>query len=88
MQPPIKPVIILVGQLYYDEGKNEYLIISKSTGDAVFYRGAGFYGNLNIDTFIETFQPVDPADVSDAELQFLLNLCPPKTTAKIGFIQD
>ena len=83
-----KPIIILPGQLYYDETKNEYLIISRHQGDTTSYEGHGFRGMLETDEFLERFQPVDPADLEQEELDELVNLCRVPVVPKIGFIKD
>lgn len=83
-----KPVIILPGQLYLDEEKNRYLIVTKKHGEVVTYTGHGFRGMLEEEIFLNRFLPVDPVDVADEEINGLLDLCPPETSAKIGFIKD
>ena len=83
-----KPVIVQVGQLYYDEEKNEYLIVTRHQGDTTTYYGVGFRGMLETDTLLERFQPVDPADVAQDELEVLLAFCPAGTEAKVGYIKD
>jgi hypothetical protein len=83
-----KPVIILPGQLYLDEEKNAYLIVTKKHGEVVSYAGPGFRGMLEDDVFLNRFPPVDPEDVSAGELSGLLGLCPAGTTARVGFIKD
>jgi len=83
-----KPIIVLPGQLYYDETKNEYLIVSRHQGDTTSYEGRGFRGMLETDEFLERFQPVDPADLEQEELDELVNLCRVPVTPKIGFIKD
>jgi hypothetical protein len=88
MKPQSKPVIILVGQFYYDEEKNDYLVVTRHRGDTTTYYGVGFLGMLETEVFLDRFQPVDPADIDAAEVESFLALCPPGTTAKIGFIKD
>jgi hypothetical protein len=83
-----KPVIILPGQLYLDEEKNSYLVVTKRNGETVTYGGAGFKGMLEDEVFLDRFLPVDPADVSVDEVAGLIDLCPAGTSAKIGFIKD
>ena len=41
-----KPVIVQVGQIYYDETKNDYLIVTRHQGDTTTYYGQGFRGML------------------------------------------
>ena len=88
MKPQSKPVIILAGQMYYDEEKNDYLIVTKQMGDLTKYAGFGFRGQLETEVFLDRFQPVDPADVPADEVGELLSFCQPGTTAKVGFIKD
>jgi hypothetical protein len=83
MQP-----ILLEGQLYYDEEKNEYLIITRNRGGVISYSGPGFRGQLDDEVFLDRFQPVDPADLDDGELNMLTAFCSPNTTAKVGFIKE
>ncbi len=83
MQP-----ILLEGQLYYDEEKNEYLVITRNRGGVISYSGPGFRGQLEDEIFLDRFQPVDPADLNDGELDLLLSFCPANTNAKVGFIKE
>jgi hypothetical protein len=82
------PVIILPGQLYLDEEKNCYLIVSRRKGEMITYQGFGFVGMIDDETFIERFQPVDPADVEADELTALVALCPNGVQPVVGFIKD
>lgn len=84
----IKPVIILAGQVYLDDDKNSYLIVTRKHGEVVSYSGTGFKGMLEDEVFIDRFQPVDPVDVSVEELDALLDFCAPGTSVKVGFIKD
>lgn len=83
-----KPVIILPGQLFLDEEKNSYLIVTKRNGETVTYEGSGFKGMLEDEVFLDRFLPVDPADVSVDEIAGLLEMCPTGTSVKVGFIKD
>lgn len=83
-----KPVIILPGQVYLDEEKNSYLIVQRRNGETVAYCGAGFKGMLEDEIFLDRFLPVDPVDVAENEIAELLDMCPPGTVARIGFIKD
>lgn len=83
-----KPVIILVGQVYFDDSKNEYLVIRRRAGEMISYAGHGFYGILEDETFFNEFLPVDVSDLSDSEAEALLAFCPAGTTLKTGFIYD
>ncbi len=80
--------IILEGQVYYDEEKNDYLVVTANNRGVISYSGHGFRGLLGDDAFIERFQPVDPADLTPAEEQQLLSFCRPGTQLKIGFIMQ
>lgn len=80
--------IILAGQIYLDEQKNEYIIVTKNRGGLISYAGSGFRGQRDDEVFIETYPPVDPADVAQEELETLLGFCEPGTTAKVGFIKE
>lgn len=83
-----KPVIILAGQVYYDEPKNEYLVVQRKMGEVVVYQGRGFRGMMEDEVFLDRFQPVDPADLTAAEVDFLVGFCAEGTTLKVGFIND
>jgi hypothetical protein len=83
-----KPVIILAGQVFFDDGKNEYLVVKHKHGEVVTYSGHGFRGMLEEEVFLEKFQPVDPEDLTVAEADYLSSLCAEGTTLKIGFIND
>ncbi len=80
--------LIQVGQLFLNEGLNEYLIVTRNHQGQVAYAGPGFRGNLEDYDFIEKFPAVDPADVSNEELEQLLKHCPPNTVPSIGFIPE
>ena len=80
--------LIQVGQLFLNEGLNEYLIITRNNQGQVSYAGNGFRGSLEDFDFIEKFPAVDPADVDPSELEQLLSNCPPGTVAAVGFVGE
>lgn len=86
--------LILEGQVYYDEGKNAYLVVTKKQGETITYVGQAapgllsFRGMLEDERFIERFQPVDPSDLTVLEKEELLGFCRPNTTLKTGFIKE
>lgn len=80
--------LIKVGQLFLNEGLNEYLIVTRNHQGQIAYAGPGFRGNLEDYDFIEKFPAVDPADVDPAELQQLLAHCPENTIPTVGFIPE
>ena len=80
--------IISVGQVYLDEEKNTYIIVTKIRSELVSYAGPGFRGQMDEDKFLDRFPPVDPEDVSSEELDYLLSHCPDGTTAKVGYIKE
>ena len=80
--------LIVAGQIYLHEALDEYLIVTKNNRGQIFFKGAGFGGQAEDQTFIDWFPPVDPEDVDPDEVVSLLELCPPGTTAKVGFIMD
>jgi hypothetical protein len=82
------PVIILAGQLYLDEEKNTYLIVTKTKGEVISYQAPGFKGQLEVEVFLDRFLPVDPTDVSVDEISGLLEFCQPGIHARVGFIKD
>jgi hypothetical protein len=83
-----RPVIVLSGQVYLDEEKNRYVVVTKKQGEVVTYRGAGFAGMLEDETFAGHFLPVDPADLTQAEVAELQGFCAPGTILKTGYIKD
>ncbi len=83
-----QPTIITVGQLYLNEDLNEYLIVTGTSRGQISYGGNKFAGRCEDETFLNRFEPVDPADVDEAELVQLLSLCPAGTKAKVGLIID
>lgn len=86
--------IIIEGQVYYDEAKNAYLVVTRRVGEMITYSGqafkdsSGFRGRLEDEQFIELFQPVDLADLTQDEKQELLSFCVPGTQLKTGFIKE
>lgn len=80
--------LIAEGQFYLNQDMNEYLIVIQNKRGQVKYGGSNFRGMMNDESFIETYLPVDPADVDSNELKSLLSLCSEGTTAKTGFIQE
>lgn len=83
---PLRAPIITPGQIYLNAELNEYLIVTASRRGQVHYQGPGFRGFSEDHSFIERFQPVDPADVSAEELSTLLKFCESGTKPLIGFI--
>jgi hypothetical protein len=84
-----KPVIILAGQVYFDDDKNDYLVVKRKQGEVVCYAGRGFRGMLEDEVFLQKFQPVDPEDLTVAEVEFLKDLLPTDTIPlSTGFIND
>ncbi len=80
--------LIKVGQLFLNEGLNEYLIVTNNNQGQVSYAGNGFRGSLEDFDFIDKFPAVDPDDVDATEINELLAHCPPDTEATIGFIGE
>jgi len=86
--------IILEGQVYYDETKNSYLVVTMKKGEMISYSGQpfagslGFRGRLEDEDFISRFQPVDPSDLTPDEKRELLSFCQPGATLKTGFIKE
>lgn len=83
-----KAPLITDGQLYLNEQLNEYLIVTQNNRGQISYAGHGYTGQANDDNFIARFKPVDPVDVSTAELQELLSLCKPGTVPLTAYISD
>jgi hypothetical protein len=85
---PTRAPVIAAGQLFLNEALNEYLIVTKNQRGQIHYAGPGFKGFSEDHSFIDRFQPVDPADVEPAELRTLLELCPIGTRASTGYIAE
>lgn len=85
---PIRTPLIHAGQVFLHEGLNEYIIVTKNDRGQIAYQGDGFRGNLEDYDFLEKFPAVDPADIDDVEVEFLLSYCPPGTEASIGYIGE
>lgn len=80
--------LIKVGQLFLNEGLNEYLIVTRNNQGQVSYAGPGFRGSLEDYDFIDKFPAVDPDDVDSDELAQLLAQCPDGTEPSVGFIPE
>lgn len=80
--------MISAGQLFLNADLNEYLIVTKNARGQISYAGIGFKGHSEDQSFIERFQPVDPADVSSDEINALLAFCAPGTRVSTGFILE
>ena len=80
--------IILTGQVYYDETKNDYLVVYNRKGEMIYYKGLGFSGVMEDIDFIERFQPVDPADLTTEEASNLLSFCSSTTTLRTGYLKE
>jgi len=79
---------VSAGQIYLDEEKNTYVTVIRRRPDQVQYAGPGFRGQMDEEKFLNRFPPVDPVDVSQEELDYLISLCPPGTEAKVGYIKE
>lgn len=79
---------IQTGQIYLDETKNEYLIVTKTNRGRISYAGPGFQGAREDEDFIQEFLPVNPVDVEKTELAYLVSLCETGTTPKVGLIVE
>lgn len=80
--------LIQVGQLFLNEGLNEYLIVTRNNQGQVSYAGNGFRGSLEDYDFMEKFPAVDPDNVATDEIQILLAFCPEGTEVSVGFVSD
>jgi hypothetical protein len=83
---PTRAPVIATGQLFLNEALNEYLIVTKNVRGQIYYAGPGFRGFSEDNSFVERFQPVDPADVEPTELRTLIEFCPIGTRAATGYI--
>lgn len=80
--------LIKAGQVYLNEGLNEYLIVTRNNQGQVSYAGPGFRGSLEDFDFIDKFPAVDPVDIPPDELAELVAHCDIGTPASIGFISE
>ena len=76
------------GQVYLDEAKNEYLVVTKTDRGRVSYQGPGFTGAMEDENFIEKFLPVNPVDLEKEEADQLLSFCATGGSLKTGLILD
>ena len=76
--------IVLPGQVYYHEQLNEYLVVTRANRGDISYSGPGFRGNMEVETFLSTFQPVDVDDLEEGEALTLVNLA--GTQLKTGYV--
>lgn len=80
-----KSPLIVAGQIYLNSELNEYLIVTSNNRGQIYYEGVGFKGQAEDMTFIERFQPVDPADVEVAEIAELLSFCADNIQPLVGY---
>ena len=78
--------IIAVGQVYLHPGHNEYLVVTKSNRGDIGFKGPGFYGLHELDTFLERFGPVDPEDLTREEYAVLQELVDGKELT-VGWVE-
>lgn len=79
---------IKVGQIYLHQALNEYLIVTKAQRGEIYFEGNGFRGHSEDYVFLERFPAVDPVDVDEVEIEYLLTMCPPGTEASVGFVEE
>lgn len=80
--------IIVQGQVYLHMTLNEYVVVTKATRGNIQFRGPGFNGMNEAELFLERFGPVDPTDLSEAEMAGLLKLLDkPGVPLSIGWVQ-
>lgn len=80
--------LIIAGQVYLSPKLNEYLVVTSNVGGYISYSGFGFMGKMDDDDFIETFPPVNPADLSEKEIQELTERLAPGVTLTTGFYNE
>lgn len=80
--------LIVIGQVFLNEGANEYAVITSNNRGQISFAGIGFRGQCEDMSFIERFPPVDPADLDEYEVEELLSFVPPGTILSTGFIVD
>ena len=81
-----RPPLILAGQVYLNADLNEYLIVTNNNRGQVAYEGVGFKGQAEDVLFIERFQPVNPSDVDQVELDELSEFCDAGIQPSTGYI--
>ena len=65
--------LITIGQIYLHPTYNEYMVVTKYNRGDVNFSGPGFSGKCWVEAFLQKFQPVDPADITEAEKTVLLS---------------
>lgn len=80
--------MITVGQVYFNEDADDYLVVTKNERGQVQYIGHGFFGHSEDQSFIERFKPVDPEDLTASERLTLISLAPQGTKLQTGFILE
>jgi hypothetical protein len=78
--------IILIGQVYLHTELNEYLVVTKSNQGEVQFKGQGFCGMSEAETFLERTGPVDPVDLTEAESKALVNLLSKPGPLLVGWV--
>lgn len=83
--------IITVGQVYLHTELNEYVTITASHRQMVTYagltsNGGRFGGKNDAAIFLKRCQPVDPADLDEAETTILKALLDENTHLSIGWV--
>lgn len=79
------PCCIIPGQLYLHGPLNEYIIVRKNERGYIAYSTEhNTTGKAWIESFIEKYAPVDPADLSEFDLETLCSKAP-GITPKIGW---
>lgn len=84
----LAPPGIFSGEIYLSNELNEYVIVTKSSHHEITYAGYGIKGKLEDEYLVTHFGPVDPEDVDQEELSYLLSLCPKGTSARFPFILE
>lgn len=74
---PRDPFDILVGcEQQHVNQRQEYLVVTKAIQGDIFFRGNGFKGMNEVESFLERFGPVDPEDLTPEEMHELCALIP------------
>lgn len=66
--------IVLPGQVYLHRELEDYLVVTRATRGEIVYRGPAASGRRDIREFLQSFDPVDPVDLTPAERAQLTEL--------------
>jgi len=66
--------IVLQGQVYFHDGLNEYIVVTRALKGDITYAGPGIKGHMDVEDFLEKYAPVDVNDLDADEKKQLSSL--------------